>query len=65
MVAEPMFLADSPEMVPESYLTGAGDCARAAGQADSAISSAKTKLHCSGRKAGRGIIMNEFPFLQF
>src|ERR1041385_4712955 len=30
MVAEPMFLAFSPEMVPESYFTGAGVWAEAA-----------------------------------
>src|SRR5579864_924433 len=32
MVAEPMFLADKPEMVPESYFTGAGAWAKAATQ---------------------------------
>src|SRR6476646_5939963 len=30
MVADPMFLAVKPEMVPESYLTGAGAWAKAA-----------------------------------
>src|SRR5438270_3753519 len=56
MVAEPMFLAVNPEMVPESYLTGAGVCARA-GVAHNP-SSAKTHLHCNWRKAGREIVMN-------
>src|SRR5690242_15931936 len=43
IVADPMLRAVSPEMVPESYFTGAGACAEACGTQKPA-SSAKTEI---------------------
>src|SRR6478609_2197090 len=57
IVAEPMFLAVNPEMVPESYFTGAGACAEAARHR--ANSRAKTGIERS-EKGRRAIVIIKF-----
>src|ERR1051326_90289 len=58
MVAEPMFLAAKPEMVPESYFTGAGVWADAPRQA--ASSKAKTALERRNKRGQRPIFIMKF-----
>src|SRR4029077_914982 len=53
MVADPMFLAVSPEMVPESYFTGA--CAVAVGRSHRPSRSARAQVHGNWRKGKRVI----------
>src|SRR5690348_7093444 len=55
MVADPIFLAVNPEMVPESYFTAAGVCAVAAGSTHRLRSKARTGIERRWRKEGQGI----------
>src|SRR5712671_1223688 len=55
MVAEPMFLAVNPEMVPESYFTDAGACAKATRQR--ANSRAKPEIVRTTEKGRRAIVI--------
>src|ERR1700704_5044402 len=59
MVAEPMFLAGSPEMVPESYFTGAGACADAPRQRVN--SRARTEIEHTMRKGRRTVVIYKIP----
>src|ERR1041384_5099024 len=58
MVAEPMFLATKPEMVPESYFTGAGVWADAPRQR--ANRKAKTVVERRRKRGQRPIIIMKF-----
>jgi len=58
MVADPMFLAVNPEMVPESYLTGAGVWAVAAMQ--NPHRKITVAMERTGEKRQRAIIIMKF-----
>src|SRR5258708_9257439 len=55
IVAEPMFLAERPEMVPQSEFTAAGVCAETVESAHRLSASMKTENHSSLRE--QGIVM--------
>jgi hypothetical protein len=61
MVAEPMFLAVNPEIVPESYFTGAAAWAEATGSVKPS-SRTRTQIVPKWRKGRRAIVIIKFPF---
>jgi hypothetical protein len=58
MVADPMFLAANPEMVPAAYLTGAGVWAKAA--MGSVNKRTNTAIKRARKKRQRAIIIMKF-----